>query len=165
MVHNISIMTQCYRCAMLYTYVWTSHNHCAHVLADTVTHVQPATTRTTYIQQNSLQTLEERSVTSAYKAKQKCDTPLIMVTFQLVKFSSGRLEVSHLTDDGLERETKHLLTVLWLYCLIYRRPAGQLRSVFHRPKSNKWPITLTDSPYKNRACLKTYTIMNKSNIT
>ena len=64
-------MTQCSRCAMLYTYVWTSHNHCAHVLADTVTLVQPATTRMTYIQQNSLQTLEERSVTSAYKAKQK----------------------------------------------------------------------------------------------
>ena len=60
-----------------------------------------------------------------------------------------------------EREAKHILTVLWFYHLIYRRPAGQLRSVFHRPKSNKWHITLRDSPCKTRACLKTYTIMNK----
>jgi len=87
-----------------------------------------------------------------------------LVTFQLVKFSRGRLEVSHLTDDVLEWETKHILIALWFYHLIYRRPAGQLRSVFHRPKSNKWTVTFTGLPCKTRVCLKAYAIMNKSNI-
>jgi hypothetical protein len=67
-VYNVFITAECYRCAMLCTCVWTSHNHCAPAQADIVTLVRRAPTRTIYIQQNSSQTLEERSVKSTYIA-------------------------------------------------------------------------------------------------